>query len=152
MAGTPGHVGNPLTLIAIFAGLSEAVSAAALPFLEAAAQDRLVWFVTLFPCGLVVLFFVTLWVWPGKLYGPGDYKTDEAFLSTISKGVYASTGDAAQKLRAYWKPGGVVNEVHAKALQAWLLSNNAGTDSIAEFLASAEYKDQRDRAVAHFGL
>ena len=59
MAGTPGHVGNPLTLIAIFAGLSEAVSAAALPFLEAAAQDRLVWFVTLFPCGLVVLFFVT---------------------------------------------------------------------------------------------
>lgn len=124
-----------------------------MPFIEGAAQDRLIWFVTLFPSGLVALFFVTLWFSPAKLYGPGDYKTDEAFLSTIKRiGVYAPASDAAEKLRAFWKPGGVVNEANAKALQEWLRANRVGTDSIAAFLTSADFKTQREQAVAHFGL
>lgn len=154
MASAPGYVGNPLTLIAVFAGLSETVSAAALPFIAGEPLDRLIWFVTLFPSALVALFFITLWLSPAKLYGPGDYKSDESFLSTISKttGVYAPASDAEIKLRNFWKPGGVVNEENAKALQHWLIANDVGTDSIANFLASTEFKVQRQEAVAHFGL
>jgi hypothetical protein len=142
--------------MAVFAGLSEAVSAAALPFIDSSAQDRLIWFVTLFPSVLVVLFFLTLWVSPRKLYGPGDYKTDEAFLAAqgtirISE-VYAPASDTAQKLRNFWKPGGIVNEENAKALQDWLRRNEIGIDSITLFLTSQDYKAQRERAVADLRL
>ena len=61
MAEQRSHVSNPLTLMAIFAGLSESVGAAVLPLADAAAQEKLVWFVILFPTVLMALFFVTLW-------------------------------------------------------------------------------------------
>jgi hypothetical protein len=157
MAGAPGHVGNTLTLIAVFAGVSEAVSAAALPFIkDPGSQEILLLFVTLFPSALVALFFLTLWISPARLYGPGDFKSDEGYLAAqttlrISE-VYIPTGDAARKLRDFWKPGGSVDEANAKALQEWLSTNDVGTNSIAAFLASEEYRKAREQAVAHFSL
>ena len=156
MAAPPSHVGNPLTLLAVFASISEAVSAAALPFLNEAPDDRivLIWFVVLFPSALVLLFFGTLWVAPARLYGPGDYKSDEAFLSTIKKrtDVYSADDDSAKKLRDFWKPGGVVDPANGKALLDWMIANGVGTSSIALFLRSADYRTQRDKAVADLNL
>jgi hypothetical protein len=155
MASPPGHVGNPLTLMAVFAGLSEAVSAAALPFVDGEAQDRLIWFVTLFPSALVALFFLTLWISPRRLYGPGDFKTDEGYLAaqTTLVSQVKIQGDATRKLRSFWKPdGSSVNEANAKALLKWMQDNDIGTDLITVFITAQEYAEDRDRAVAHFAL
>jgi hypothetical protein len=140
--------------MAVFAGLSEAVSAAALPFITGEAQDRLIWFVTLFPSALVALFFVTLWASPRRLYGPGDFKSDEGYLAaqmTLVSQVKIQ-GDAARKLRLFWKTDGNINEANAKALQKWMQDNGIGTDLITVFITAQEYAEDRDRAVAHFAL
>jgi len=158
MASSVSHVGNPLTLIAVFASLSEAVSTAALPFLGDAPDERgiLIWFVVLFPSALVLLFFATLWLSPQKLYGPGDFKSDEGYLAAQqtlkTTETYVPAGDAAEKLRGFWKPGGTVDETNARSLEEWLAENHVGTSSITAFLASEEFRAERDRAIAHFGL
>ena len=51
-----GVIKNPLTVIAVFAGLAEVSATIALPQLEAVVQAKFVWFVMLFPTLLVVLF------------------------------------------------------------------------------------------------
>ena len=156
MAGTPGHVGNPLTLMAVFAGLSEAVSAAVLASGEAVVQLPLTLFVTLFPSTLLFLFFLTLWISPQRLYGPGDFRTDEGYLAAQkvvrTSEVYVPGGVPAEKLRDFWKPGGKVDAANAAKLRDWLAANNMDTSSIATFLALEEYEQDRKRAVDHFSL
>lgn len=74
---------NPLTVVAIFAGLAEAFSCLALPRLAPNLQAIFIWFVMLFPFMLVVLFFATL-NWNHKvLYAPSDFHSDETFLKTF---------------------------------------------------------------------
>jgi len=60
MAASSRTVGSPLTLMAIFAGLSKSVGAAVLPLVDPATQARLVWFVMLFPTALMLMFFATM--------------------------------------------------------------------------------------------
>jgi len=74
-------ISNPLTLIAIFAGLAESAAIGALPFLEPGIQSTFVWFVMLFPALLVALFFAVLWWRPENLYAPGDYREDASYLN-----------------------------------------------------------------------
>ena len=76
-----GWVRNPLSLIAIFAGLAEVSAAAAFPHIEPTVQSTFVWFVMLFPTYLVSIFFLTLWRRPYILFGPSDFRTDEGWLS-----------------------------------------------------------------------
>jgi hypothetical protein len=74
---------NPLTIVALFAGLAEVFSCLALPRLTPDLQSLFIWFVMLFPSVLVVLFFATL-NWNHKvLYAPSDFKSDESFLRTF---------------------------------------------------------------------
>lgn len=70
---------NPLTIIAIFAGIVEVGSTTVLPFLEPNVQLIYVWFLMVFPTALVVAFFVTLNFNHGVLYAPSDYQSDESF-------------------------------------------------------------------------
>lgn len=70
-------VRNPLTIIAIFAGLAEISGTGILPFIAEANQGSYIWFLMIFPVVLVVLFFVTLNFNPKVLYSPSDYR-DEA--------------------------------------------------------------------------
>lgn len=157
MAEGRGHVGNPLTLIAVFAGLSEAVSAAALPFVEGAGQTPLIWFVILFPSALVLMFFVTLWTTPNRLYGPADFRTDEGFMA--AQGGFAvetpprgAQDDAASRLRAFWRPAGVVDPQNERRLRAWLDRQAFETRSLTVFLSDSDYETARRRAVAELGL
>jgi hypothetical protein len=142
--------------MAVFSGLSEAVSAAALPFLKAEDQLPLILFVTLFPSTLLLLFFLTLWISPQRLYGPSDFRSDEGYLAAQrvvkTSEVYVPGGVPAQKLRDFWKPGGIVNQANASKLRDWLAANNMDTNSIATFLAWEEYEEDRKRAVADFSL
>lgn len=74
-----GHVKNPLTVIAIFAGLAEVSGTAVLPVLEKDIQRTYVWFLMLFPLFLVAVFFFVLYKKHHVLYAPTDFKDDETF-------------------------------------------------------------------------
>lgn len=71
-----GHIKNPLTIIAIFAGIAEISGTLVLPLIQPASQELFVRFLMLFPPFLVALFFYVLWHKPHVLYAPSDY-TDE---------------------------------------------------------------------------
>lgn len=51
-----GHIKNPLTVIAMFAGIAEVSGTIVLPFVTPATQGTYVWFLMIFPCLLVTLF------------------------------------------------------------------------------------------------
>ena len=71
---------NPLTIIAIFAGIVEVGSTTVLPFLEPEVQSIYVWFLMIFPTLLVGAFFVTLNRNHKVLYAPSDFQDDSAFV------------------------------------------------------------------------
>jgi hypothetical protein len=74
-------VSNPLTIIAIFAGITEVGGTIVLPFLSATNQAQYMWFLILFPAALVLLFFGTLNFNHRVLYAPSDYREDSSFLA-----------------------------------------------------------------------
>jgi hypothetical protein len=51
---------TPITIIALFAGLSEASATAILPYLDNEDRQLYVWFLIVFPSSLVVMFFLTI--------------------------------------------------------------------------------------------
>ncbi|WP_223511483.1 hypothetical protein [Pseudomonas sp. GL-B-19] len=75
-----GHIKNPLTVIAMFAGIAEVSGTVVLPFLDVSIQGRYVWFLMSFPCFLVALFFLMLWKKHHVLYAPSDFKEDKSFM------------------------------------------------------------------------
>lgn len=76
-------VDNPLTIIAIFAGITEVAAAVALRFLHQDMQNVFVWFLIGFPFVLIIAFFLTLNFNARVLYAPGDYRDDKAFLEAL---------------------------------------------------------------------
>ena len=77
-------VTNPLTIIAIFAGLAEVSGSAVLPFLNPSAQDRYIYFLMIFPVLLITFFFLILWNKHAVLYAPGDYRDETNFNAHVS--------------------------------------------------------------------
>lgn len=75
-----GHVSNPLTIIAIFAGFAKVSGTLILPFISDNAQGTYIWFLMIFPTLLVCLFFYVLWKKPKVLYAPSYFKNDESYL------------------------------------------------------------------------
>lgn len=80
-----GHIKNPLTVIAMFAGIAEVSGTIVLPMLSEQVQCLYVWFLMLFPCLLVALFFFTLWVKHTVLYAPSDFQDDKSFMEAHFK-------------------------------------------------------------------
>lgn len=78
-------VSNPLTIIALFAGLAEIGGTIVLPLLEKEIQATYVWFLMLFPFGLVLLFFATLNKNNRVLYAPSDFEDDQSFMQLIEQ-------------------------------------------------------------------
>ena len=76
-------ISNPLTIIAIFAGIAEVVSTGALINVNVEVQIILVWFVMLFPVFLAILFFLTLNFNPQVLYAPSDFQNEDNYLNTL---------------------------------------------------------------------
>ncbi|MEN8347324.1 hypothetical protein [Acinetobacter nosocomialis] len=75
-----GHIKNPLTVISIFAGVAEISGTTVLPFMQPNNQDVYIWFLMLFPVGLVIIFFITLNFNHKVLYAPSDYKDEDNFV------------------------------------------------------------------------
>jgi len=74
-----GWVRNPLTIIGIFAGVSEVAGTVVLPQIGHDLQATFIWFVIGFPVLLVAVFFLTLNLNPRCLYAPSDYRDEEIF-------------------------------------------------------------------------
>lgn len=73
-------ISNPLTVIGVFATLTEIVGCGVLPLVPETIQSRIIWFVIGFPILLVCAFFFTLNFSHKVLYAPIDYQSDSAFL------------------------------------------------------------------------
>lgn len=79
-----GQIKNPLTIIAIFAGIAEVSGTLVLPFINEANQEMFIYFLIGFPTILIILFFLTLNFNNKVLYAPSDY-TDEMNYIKINK-------------------------------------------------------------------
>ena len=86
---------NPLTVIAIFAGIAEVSGSAVLPFISEANQQTYIWFLMLFPFALITLFFMVL-NWNHKvLYAPSDFQDEDNFVNILQK------SSASEKLEEF---------------------------------------------------
>lgn len=159
----PGFtIKNPLTVIAIFAGLAEVFGVLVLPHLTVCVQFIFVWFVMLFPCLLVALFFYVLWNKHGVLYAPSDFSDENHFkellipatpvevdknLNTSVEELLSSPADEAET--QFVAPGGisapdlVTPEAHARvpgsASEALLIRSRAAfAESYAVKIMSKE--------------
>jgi hypothetical protein len=63
---------NPISIIAIFAALSEVSATTVLPHLEGESRQIYIWFLIAFPSALVIMFFLTLNFNNKVLYTPRD--------------------------------------------------------------------------------
>jgi hypothetical protein len=64
---------SPLWVIASFVSVTETVAGVSLNFTAGHVQCVLTWFVVGYAVLVLACFFITLWVWPSKLYSPYDY-------------------------------------------------------------------------------
>ena len=78
-----GPIKNPLTVIALFAGLAEVSGTTVLPFVAPGIQHIYIWFLMAFPALLISLFFVTLLWKHHVLYAPADFRSDESFTGLL---------------------------------------------------------------------
>lgn len=147
----PRKIGNPLTLIAVFAGLAEIAATSVLPVLEGPIQMMFVWYVMLFPVLLIIAFFLTLNFNHGVLYAPSDFLDEKHFLETLT-GIYSSGTQEIEILRKYWKPDGTINRLNEQRLKEWLKANGLIPDSITFFLRNEFLTDARKRAVTDLKL
>jgi hypothetical protein len=74
---------NPMTLIAIFATLSQSSAAISLPFLDNQDREYYLWFLISFPFYLLFLFFITLNFNYRSLYSPSDFHKSKHFIKTL---------------------------------------------------------------------
>ncbi|WP_426619223.1 hypothetical protein ACP3TY_03020 [Pseudomonas rustica] len=76
---------NPMTVIAIFAFISETSAAVSLPFLDNNEREIYIWFLISFPFYLLFLFFITLNFNYRSLYAPSDFAEDDNFLKAFEE-------------------------------------------------------------------
>lgn len=77
------RITNPMTIIAIFATLSETSAAISLPFLDQEERELYVWFLISFPFYLLLLFFATLNFNYKSLYAPSDFEKGKHFMKVM---------------------------------------------------------------------
>jgi Holliday junction resolvase-like predicted endonuclease len=90
-------VKNPLTVIAIFAGIAEISGTAVLPLIAPGNQALYIWFLMLFPFALISLFFLTLNFNHRVLYAPSDFRDEDNFVNILKKSTYSEVLEYKEK-------------------------------------------------------
>lgn len=100
-------VSNPLTIIAIFAGVAEVFATGALIGLDKEIQSTFVYFVMAFPSLIVIAFFSILIIKPHVLYAPSDFEDQSHFLqlNNIKEMVEEETVKVLEKIPSSQKNG-----------------------------------------------
>jgi hypothetical protein len=82
------YVRNPLGIVALFIsliyGFASLLLGSAADKLESPERWPLIGFIVLFPFAVLFVFYKLVTKHHGKLYSPGDYKSDDAFLKTLT--------------------------------------------------------------------
>jgi hypothetical protein len=99
---------NPMTIIAIFAAISETSAAISLPFLDSDEREIYVWFLISFPFYLLFLFFLTLNFNYRSLYAPSDFGKDKYFVKVIDNAGRSENRKSPRPNDAPAKPKGAV--------------------------------------------
>ncbi len=104
-------IANPMTVIVVFAFISESSAAVSLPFLGDREREMYVWFLMSFPFYLLLLFFITLNFNYRSLYAPSDFDKDDSFLklSTDTQGSEDGLRNSSKKK----KPAAETNATEA---------------------------------------
>lgn len=97
-------VKNPLTVIAIFAGIAEVSGSAVLPLIDPANQTLYIWFLMLFPFALIGIFFLTLNFNHRVLYAPSDFKDEDNFVNILKKSTYTEVLEYKSKEATAFEP------------------------------------------------
>lgn len=142
-------ISNPLTIIAIFAGLAEVSGTLVLPFLNGESQELYIWFLMVFPTVLVVLFFLTLNFNHKVLYAPSDFQDEENFLKLFSK---PTADDRLEKLSHEMRSEASFEEIEDKessssqdlAYRSIIRRSAASTHYLAEELVITKLSQEFD--------
>lgn len=105
------RITNPMTVIAIFATLSETSAALSLPFLDNKEREVYIWFLISFPFYLLLLFFVTLNFNYRSLYAPSDFEKGKHFIKVLDKVERSDNKDSSEEKP---KESAVKNPKHPK--------------------------------------
>ncbi|MGO4184680.1 hypothetical protein AB4Z45_32820 [Paenibacillus sp. MCAF9] len=89
-------VQNPLTIIAIFAGIAELAGTGVLIGLPIELQKTFMWFVMLFPVILVLSFFLVLIFKNNVLYAPSDFSNDQHYVDLQKDKIFSDLNDAKE--------------------------------------------------------
>ncbi|MCM8526552.1 MAG: hypothetical protein NE327_08560 [Lentisphaeraceae bacterium] len=88
LKGAKEYARNPLGIVALFIsliyGFASLLLGASADKLESHERWPLLIFIVLFPFAVLLVFYKLVTEHHGKLYSPGDYKTDDSFLKTLS--------------------------------------------------------------------
>ncbi len=95
------RITNPMTIIAVFATLSETSAAISLPFLDNDECKIYIWFLISFPFYLLLLFFATLNFNYRSLYAPSDFEKGKHFIKVMAN-ADQSESCAPTVLTEYW--------------------------------------------------
>ncbi|KPG94368.1 hypothetical protein AEQ67_24120 [Pseudomonas sp. RIT-PI-q] len=93
------RITNPMTLIAIFATLSETSAAVSLPFLDNKEREVYIWFLISFPFYLLFLFFITLNFNYRSLYAPSDFEKGKHFIKVMDSAERSESTAPAQSVQ-----------------------------------------------------
>ncbi|MCL2086407.1 MAG: hypothetical protein FWH05_02275 [Oscillospiraceae bacterium] len=94
-------ISNPLTILALFAGIAETAGTIVLPFVSENLQKYFIWYVMGFPVLLVCLFFYVLIRFPNSLYAPSDYRNEENFIRMHQKQLNTTVALAAATIHGH---------------------------------------------------
>jgi hypothetical protein len=143
-----GLIKNPLTIIAIFAGIAEVSGTIVLPFIAAQNQATFIHFLIYFPSILVLLFFITLNFNNKVLYAPSDYK-DETHYIKINKYDFSKQRTIEVSVPKEDSSGQHILEMKERVeslngqmikLEALLLKSAVGDSGAEEYIETYGYK------------
>ncbi|MFJ2684736.1 hypothetical protein ACIOYV_13460 [Pseudomonas sp. NPDC087342] len=110
------RISNPMTIIAIFAAISETSAAVSLPFLDNDEREIYVWFLISFPFYLLFLFFLTLNFNYRSLYAPSDFDKDKSFIKTSDNAERPATPGFSTRAKRFrhwfWSAQGPPTPIH----------------------------------------
>ncbi|WP_411342558.1 hypothetical protein ACE3MZ_12820 [Paenibacillus sp. WLX1005] len=147
------RVQNPLTIIAIFAGIAEIAGTTVLLGLPLEIQKVFVWFVISFPFLLVGAFFAVLLFKHRVLYAPSDFSNEEHFISLLkdhntAKHAISQTTDVVLEMKNVTKNQNISVEVmdtfikRLNAIESELKEKGSST-----ILVEEEYKKKFDKSM-----
>ena len=124
------RITNPITVIAIFATLSETSAAITLPFLDNKEREVYVWFLISFPFYLLLLFFATLNFNYRSLYAPSDYEKSEHFIDVLDDMEHRTNSACAASIEKAEQRASPLHTAHPPPDEAGSLRDSPGEKSM----------------------